>query len=98
MNQKLKLLLFFILLSLNCFAESSGIQNINSETELVDGSIYILRGFNSKSNVCYTLDGCHVFDDDSIYLFRRINDLSVTVDKSIGYSNLWKLCKINDQW
>ena len=98
MNHELKLLLFLILLSLNCFAESSGIKNINSETELVDGSIYILRGFNSKTNICYTFDGCHVFDDDSIYQFKRINDFSRTGNKPIGYSNLWKLCKINGQW
>jgi hypothetical protein len=56
---ELKLLLFFILLSLNCFAESSGIQKINSETELIDGNIYTLRGFNPVTNMCYTFDGWH---------------------------------------
>lgn len=98
MKKELKLLLFLILLSLNCFAESSGIQRINSETELVDGNIYILRGFDPTSNVCYTFDGWHVINDDSIYQFKRIDELSTTENKSIGYSNLWKLCKINGQW
>lgn len=98
MKKELKLLLFLFLLSLNCFAESSGIQRINSETELVDGNIYILRGFDSTSNVCYTFDGWHVINDDSIYQFKRIDELSTTGNKSIGYSNLWKLCKINGQW
>lgn len=98
MKHELKLLLFFILLSLNCFAESSGIQKINSETELIDGNIYTLRGFNPVTNMCYTFDGWHVIDDDSLYQFKRVENLSVTENKSIGYSNLWKLCKIGDQW
>lgn len=98
MKHELKLLLFFILLSLNCFAESSGIQKINSETELIDGNIYTLRGFNPVTNMYYTFDGWHVIDDDSLYQFKRVENLSVTENKSIGYSNLLKLCKIGDQW
>lgn len=74
MKHELKLLLFFILLSLNCFAESSGIQKINSETELIVGNIYTLRGFNPATNMCYTFDGWHVIDDDS---FINLSELKI---------------------
>lgn len=92
------LLIILIILSLKTLAQSSQIQKINNDTELVEGSIYILRGFNYSTSETYSLDGSLIRDNDSIYQFKRVEDLAIAGDKSIGYSNLWKLCKINGQW
>lgn len=92
------LLIILIILSLKTLAQSSQIQKINNDTELVEGSIYILRGFNYSTSETYSLDGSLIRDNDSIYQFKRVEDLVSAGDKSIGYSNLWKLCKINGQW
>ena len=98
MKHRQKLLIILIVLSLKTLAQSSDIQKINNETELVDGSIYILRGFNYSTGETYSLDGSLILGDDSIYQFKRVEDLIMAGDKSIGYSNLWKLCNINGQW
>jgi len=48
------LLIILIILSLKTLAQSSQIQKINNDTELVEGSIYILRGFNYSTNETYS--------------------------------------------
>ena len=98
MKNRQILLIFLLLLSLKTLAQSSTIQKINNETELVDGSIYILRGFNYSTSGTYSFDGSLVLEGDSLYQFKRVEDLIIAGEKSVGYTNLWKLCKINGQW
>lgn len=98
MKNRQILLIFLLLLSLKTLAQSSAIQKINNETELVDGSIYILRGFNYSTSGTYSFDGSLVLEGDSLYQFKRVEDLIIAGEKSVGYTNLWKLCKINGQW
>ncbi|MCI1731412.1 MAG: hypothetical protein LKM34_03090 [Prevotella sp.] len=77
MKHRQKLLIILIVLSLKTLAQSSDIQKINNETELVDGSIYILRGFNYSTSGTYSFDGSLVLEGDSLYQFKRVEDLII---------------------
>ena len=81
MKHRQKLLIILIVLSLKTLAQSSDIQKINNETELVDGSIYILRGFNYSTSGTYSFDGSLVLEGDSLYQFKRVEDVYSSADK-----------------
>lgn len=92
------LLLILPIFSLNILAQSNEMKEICSEADLVDGDVYLLRGYDSVKQEYYDFDGWHIVDDDSLYQFKRIVDLKIDGNKSIGYCNLWKLSKINGHW